>query len=429
LDFGKGKLIMRKKIIVRGPVLSRSGYGEQARFALRSLRKHEDRFDIYLDNTNWGHTGWVVGEGEERSYIDFLLKKTFHFLQTQPQFDISLQVTIPNEWERLATVNVGYTAGIETTKIAPGWIEKSNMMDKIIVISNHSKHTLVETVYDAYDKNTNQHVGKVSVSTPVEVVNYPAKLIEKKSIELNFETDFNFLTVSQWGPRKNIANTIKWFVENFKDNENVGLVVKGFVRNNSTMDKQYSKNSLKSLIDPEAKCKVYLLHGDMADEEMIGLYQHPAIKCLISLSHGEGFGLPLFEAAYSGLPILTTNWSGQCDFLNMPVKVRKKGSKKKTETSMKPMFAEVSYTIGPIQKEAVWDGVLQADSMWSYPEENSYKKALSNVHEEYDKYKDMAEKLKTWVKKEFESDKQHDAFANAVLPTEEKQEESVVSFD
>ena len=146
---------MRKKIIVRGPVLSRSGYGEQARFALRSLRKHEDRFDIYLDNTNWGHTGWVVGEGEERSYIDFLLKKTFHFLQTQPQFDISLQVTIPNEWERLATVNVGYTAGIETTKIAPGWIEKSNMMDKIIVISSHSKNTLVETVYDAYDKNTN----------------------------------------------------------------------------------------------------------------------------------------------------------------------------------------------------------------------------------------------------------------------------------
>lgn len=53
------------------------------------------------------------------------------------------------------------------------------MMDKIIVISSHSKNTLVETVYDAYDKNTNQHVGKVSVSTPVEVVNYPAKLIEK----------------------------------------------------------------------------------------------------------------------------------------------------------------------------------------------------------------------------------------------------------
>ena len=69
----------------------------------------------------------------------------------------------------------------------------------------------------------------------------------------------------------------------------------------------------------------------MSDEEMIGLYSHPKIKSLVSISHGEGWGLPLFEASYTGLPIVTTNWSGQCDFLNMPEKRRKKGSKKKTE--------------------------------------------------------------------------------------------------
>ena len=39
---------MRRKIIVRGPVLSQSGYGEQSRFALRCLRAHEDSFDIYI---------------------------------------------------------------------------------------------------------------------------------------------------------------------------------------------------------------------------------------------------------------------------------------------------------------------------------------------------------------------------------------------
>ena len=41
----------------------------------------------------------------------------------------------------------------------------------------------------------------------------------------------------------------------------------------------------------------------------------------------------------------------------------------------------------------------------------------------------MAKKLKTWVRKEFEAEKQYDAFANAVLPAEEKKEESIVSFD
>ena len=39
---------MKFRIIVRGPVLSMSGYGEQSRFALRALRKHEDKFDIHI---------------------------------------------------------------------------------------------------------------------------------------------------------------------------------------------------------------------------------------------------------------------------------------------------------------------------------------------------------------------------------------------
>ena len=34
------------------------------------------------------------------------------------QFDISVQVTIPNEWKNIAPLNIGYTAGIETTKVA-----------------------------------------------------------------------------------------------------------------------------------------------------------------------------------------------------------------------------------------------------------------------------------------------------------------------
>jgi|TARA_R110000824_G_scaffold67379_1_gene174638 glycosyltransferase involved in cell wall biosynthesis len=420
---------MRKKIIVRGPVLSRSGYGEQARFALRSLRKHEDRFDIFLINTQWGGTGWISQDDEERTYIDFLVKKTFHFLQNKGRPDISLQITIPNEWEKIAPINIGYTAGIETTKIAPGWIEKSNLMDRIIVTSRHSKNTLINTSYQVLNQETQELVGSTSVKTPVEAVGYPVKLTKKRPVKLDLETDFNFLMVSQWGPRKNTNNTIKWFVEKFKDNPDVGLVVKGFIKNNSTMDKISSENMLRNLVGSDAKCKVYFIHGDMSDQEMIGLYSHPKIKCLISLSHGEGWGLPLYEASYTGLPIVTTNWSGQCDFLNMPVKQRKKGTKNKTEKVMKPMIGEVEYSLAPVQKEAVWDGVIQADSMWCYADKDSYHNILQDVVENYDKYKDIANKLKTWVKKEFEADKQYDAFANVVLPAGETKEEPVVSFD
>jgi len=420
---------MRKKIVVRGPVLSRSGYGEQARFALRSLRKHEDRFDIFLINTQWGGTGYTAQDDEERKYIDFLIQKTFHHTQNKKSYDLSLQVTIPPEWEKIAPVNVGYTAGIETTRIAPQWVEKSNQMDKIIVTSNHSKNTLVGTIFDVHDNDTKQVVGQASVKTPVEVVNYPVKLNSKKNVKLDLETDFNFLMVSQWGPRKNTANSIKWFVEKFKDNPDVGLIVKTFFKNNCTMDGLHVENMLKTFAAEDIKCKLYLIHGDMSDNEMIGLYSHPKVKALISLSHGEGFGLPLFEASYTGLPIVTTNWSGQCDFLNVPTKVRKKGAKKKTQTVMKPLFGEVEYSLGPIQKEAVWEGVLQPESMWCYADAASFKNIIQDVFSDYDKYKEMAKKLKTYIQKELEANKQYDAFANAVLPAEEKVEEPVISFD
>jgi glycosyltransferase involved in cell wall biosynthesis len=422
---------MRKKILLRGPVLSRSGYGEQARFALRSLRKHEDRFDIYVINTQWGATGWTSQDDEERKYIDFLVQKTFHFTQNKGEFDLSLQVTVPNEWEKIAPVNIGYTAGIETTKISPVWVEKSMAMDKIIVTSNHSKDTMIGTSYPLMNPQTRQPMGtSISITTPIEVVGYPVKLIKKEAVDLDLETDFNFLMISQWGPRKNIENSILWFIEQFKDNPSVGLIVKGFARNNSTIDKTRTEHLLRQMVSSDVKCKVYLVHGDMSDSEMVGLYSHPKVKALVSLSHGEGYGLPLFEAAYLGLPVVTSNWSGQCDFLNMPIKQRKKGAKKKTTTVLKPMIGEVEYTLGPIQKEAVWDGVLQADSMWCYPDQASYQSVLTDVFNNYDKYKEMSKKLKAHVKKQFEAEKQYDAFANAVLPLEEKTDEAaVVSFD
>ena len=63
--------------------------------------------------------------------------------------------------------------------------------------------------------------------------------------------------------------------------------------------------------------KVYFLHGYLKDEEVSSLYKHPKVKGLISLTHGEGFGLPLLEAAACGLPICATNWSAHTEFLNL----------------------------------------------------------------------------------------------------------------
>ena len=408
----------KQRIIVRGPVLSQSGYGEQARFALRALRTREDIFDIFIIPVGWGHTGWTTEYSEERAWIDEKIKQTALYIQPAQQqkiplpnlFDVSLQITIPNEWEKMAPINIGYTAGIETTKVSPQWLDKANHMDKIIVVSNHSKNIFESTMYTGTHPENPAQAITLKCETPIEAVNYSVRKKEPASIDLELEYDFNFLCMSQWGPRKNMVNTIKWFVEENFDKE-VGLVIKASLKNNSIIDREYTQQAINNILEnfEDHKCKIYLLHGDMTEEELAGIYTHPKIKAILTATHGEGFGLPLFEAACHGLPVISPGWSGQCDFLYMP-DPKRKGSDKK-----KPMFASIEYDLNQVQPEAVWDGVIQADSAWCFPREASFKRRVREMTTKYSQFKKNAKKLQKWILKEFSEEIQYSAFCTAVF--------------
>jgi hypothetical protein len=173
-----------KRVIVIGPALSQTGYGEQCRFAIRSLMSKPELFDVFLKPTEWGQSSWLMPNDKDRGWLDNLAGKTNAFVHQGGSFDISLQVTIPNEWQKITPVNIGYTAGIETTKIAPQWIEKAALMDKIITISNHSKETFSQTVYEAMNPTTKQPF-KVKCQTPIDVAHYPVRSYEPASCELN----------------------------------------------------------------------------------------------------------------------------------------------------------------------------------------------------------------------------------------------------
>ena len=87
---------MKKKIFVIGPVLSPSGYGEQSRFALRSLRSREDLFDIYLQPIPWGQTGWVWEDNEFRQWMDERITETQILIQSS---------TNGSDWTTVRTIN------------------------------------------------------------------------------------------------------------------------------------------------------------------------------------------------------------------------------------------------------------------------------------------------------------------------------------
>tara|TARA_R110000824_G_scaffold79747_3_gene200818 strand:- start:25318 stop:26571 length:1254 start_codon:yes stop_codon:yes gene_type:complete len=397
---------MKKKIIVRGPFLTQSGYGEHARFVIRALRSREDLFDIYLDPLNWGQTAWISKKNEEMDWFNEVVRKTALYTRENKAafFDISVQVTIPNEWQKLAQYNVGITAGIETTKVAPVWLQQSNIMDKVIVVSNHAKSGFKEAVYKATNNQTGES-SELRINTPIDVVGYPVRSHQHVDLNIDFKHDFNYLVMAQWGPRKNLENTIRWWVEENHDEE-VGLILKTSLRNGSLADRAQVERNIKILLSEfeDRKCSVYLLHGTMEPEEISSLFAHPKIKAFIGLSHGEGFGLPLFEAAYSGLPVITPGWGGQCDFLYIP---QEKGKSK-------AMFAEVNYDISPVQKQAHWKDVIIPESMWCFPHQGSYKMKIRQVRKNYAKWKKKANTLSKHVKKEFSRDVQYEKMVSSI---------------
>jgi len=413
---------MKKKILIKAPIHTRSGYGEQSRFALRALRSREDLFDIFIQPIEWGKTSWVCEDTEERRWIDTTIEKTIAFIQHGGQFDVSFQITIPNEWQNIAPVNVGFTAGMETTKVSHQWIQKGNEMNGIVVVSDHSKNTYVNSVYTGVNEQNNQPV-ELRLETPITTVNYPVKKFENTpELPLDLEFDFNFLALAQMGPRKNVPNTIKWFIEEFKDEE-VGLIVKTNMAKNCLMDREKVFHDLRKFIieqAPEHKCKVYLLHGDMGDDEIHSLFVHPKIKSLLTLTHGEGFGLPIFEAAYSETPIIAPGWSGHLDFL-----VNKKTGKSE--------FYNVEYDIQPIPEHVLWDGVIIKDSMWAYPREHSAKQKMRECFANFKEAKTTAVKLSKRLHKNLSEENQNAQMVAAVCAAvgmnTEKQEEKMIEFE
>lgn len=358
------------KILVRGPALSQSGYGEHCRSVLRAL-KSKKKNDIYLINVGWGESGWIYEDTDERRWIDSLILKTAQ--ATESDFDLSVQVQLPIEWQQLAKKNIGVTAGVETDTIPATWAEASEQMDAIVVPSQHTKDGFSE--YESLLKK-------------ISVVGYPVKKKKSQQLDLGLSTASNFLTVAQWSPRKNLEQLLSAFIQEFM-NEDVGLILKVGLKNGSEIDRHYTKERLDSFLKgvPEnKKCKVYLLHGTMSEAEMAALYKDKNITAYVTTSHGEGYGLPSFDAATSGLPIVAANWGGIKEYSSI------EGA---------PMILEVDHEVDNVKEYQQWSGVLETTAKWCFPDITSLRSKMREVYADSTTAKKNAMFLQAHLSKQF----------------------------
>ena len=143
----------KKTILLQGPVLSRSGYGEHARLVYESLLKYEKQLNIRVSLSNWGHTPNDVSYFKtypslKESLLDHNEAQTF-------SYDVIVLVGIPNEFPVKDPGNkkrfIGVTAGIETDIIDDSWAPVPEGLDALCVVSQHAKNGFIQ---HARRKNT-----------------------------------------------------------------------------------------------------------------------------------------------------------------------------------------------------------------------------------------------------------------------------------
>jgi len=353
-------------LLFKGPVATRSGYGDHARDLLESLFEL-DKYEIKIVPTRWGNTP----QNQLNPTTDVgkkIIENCVTQIEKQP--DIFVQLTVANEFEPIGKYNIGITAGVETTIAPKEFIDGCNRMNLVIVPTKFTKQTLLDTVYDERDNRTQQLVRQIKVTTPIEVLHEGVDLETwqaPKKID-NFlegiETDFNFLVCGHWlqgdlgQDRKDIGMTIKTFCTVFKSlpkDKQPGLILKTSTAGFSVMDRENITKKIDQLIQEVGdKCPpIYLLFGDLSVNEMANLYHHPKVKAMVSFTKGEGYGRPLCEFTLTGKPIIVSKWSGHTDFLPENYTVYIDGELKEVHPSAANQF---------LLKEAKWFTVNYSDA-------------------------------------------------------------------
>ena len=387
------------KFVISCPIDTYSGYGSRSRDVVKAIIEL-DKYDVTILPQRWGST--PKGFMDDNPEWEFLRSHLSSTQQLTSKPDVWCQITVPNEFQPIGKYNIGITAGIETTIAPAEFVEGCQKMDLILGSSQHTIDVLRNSKFEKKDKNTQQVVSLVEWTKDGEVLfegantniykpdNSPCK------VDFDVKESFAYLFVGHWMPgdigedRKNVGLLIKSFFETFKNKTNPpALILKTSTVSTSCIDREELLKrirSIKSTVKANKLPNVYLLHGDFTDEEMNSIYNHKKIKAMVNLTKGEGFGRPLLEFSLTNKPIISTNWSGHIDFLNVEYTTLLPGNLTRVHQSAA-------------------NKMLMSDAEWFSVDMGSVGKYLKDVFENYKPYAENSKRQGYQSRNNFSFDK------------------------
>jgi glycosyltransferase involved in cell wall biosynthesis len=282
-----------------------SGYGVAARRYLQALVRSGVQ-------VTW--TPMILGSGWSLGYQPHLARSI-----SDPQFvsicnrdidyDTVLVHTVPEYFPRWRATEpgkriVGYTTW-ETTRLPSHWPPLLNSMDLLLVPSQWNKDVFRES----------------GVTIAIEVVPHIAH--PGPFLKTLPQTEIVFYTIGPWTTRKATASVLEAYCQAFRSGERVRLVVKTSPEDFTCPPVLRRFGSFFGSAKAAISCvlrkhrghaPVEVVTKTLSEAEIDGL--HLKGNCFVSLSHGEGWSIPAFDAAAFGNPVINTRFGGPLEYLS-----------------------------------------------------------------------------------------------------------------
>ncbi len=252
----------------------------------------------------------------------------------------------------------------ETTKIPKSWIHKINNLDGIMVPCEHNVKMME-------DSGIKIPIRKIHWGIDDELY-YPLERPDKKI--------FTFGIMGALSIRKGMDILDKAFVAAFPPHiKDVELLAK-------------TSHSYYPFMTKDNRIKVYFGHWTK-EEIMEKFFQK--IDCFVFPTRGEGFGLPPLEAMATGVPTITTNYSGPVDYMN------------------KEVGWVIDYKLIPAKDFS--EKVYKEDcGEWAEPNLDDLVEKMRYAYTHRDEVKDKGRKAAEYVKKEWLWEKRIEEFHKAL---------------